>query len=108
MKLITIPYRTTIESTCISALHVWYRDDWARLVLSAFYHADEWHLYYNMISMLWKGQKLERKFGSLYFLGILAIFTVLVNAVLLGLSFVAESMLQDSNYITQCHVGFSG
>ncbi len=28
---------------------------------AAFFHADEWHLYYNMISFLWKGLTLERR-----------------------------------------------
>lgn len=100
--------RNDISSICISALQVWYRDDWKRLLLATFFHADEWHLYFNMISLLWKGIKLEKKFGSIYFLFLVAVFSVLVNVILVALSIGADRLTHDHSYITQCAVGFSG
>ena len=35
-----------------------------RLLLAAFFHMDEMHLVYNMISFLWKGVELEPAMGS--------------------------------------------
>jgi len=100
--------RYDISNICISALQVWYRDDWKRLLLATFFHADEWHLYFNMISLLWKGIKLEKKFGSIYFLCLVAVFSVLVNVILVALSICADHLTYDHSFITQCAVGFSG
>ena len=34
---------------------------WSRLLLSPFFHLDDWHIYYNMASFLWKGISLSRE-----------------------------------------------
>jgi len=39
-------------------------EGWKRLLGSAFVHADDHHLYYNMLSLLWKGIQLETSMGS--------------------------------------------
>ena len=96
------------QEVCISAMQVWYRSDYKRLFLSSFFHLDEWHLYFNMMSLLWKGIKLERRLGSAYFLYMLTVFTVLTNAVYVGLALVAEEWLHDPKYLSECAVGFSG
>ncbi len=54
---------------------------WSRLLLSPFFHLDDWHIYYNMASFLWKGISLERHYGSGYFLYMVAVFSVLSSAV---------------------------
>jgi rhomboid domain-containing protein 1 len=100
--------RYDISSICISVLQVWYRDDWKRLLLATFFHLDEWHLYFNMISLLWKGIKLEKKFGSIYFFFLVAVFSVLVNIILVVLSICADRLTHDHSFITQCAAGFSG
>jgi len=99
---------SSIGDVCVSALHAWYRDDWRRLVLAAFYHADDMHLYFNMTSLLWKGLRLERQFGSAHFGCMIAIFAVLVNVVLVAFNMAAEQITHDGAYIAQCAVGFSG
>ncbi|ESO09354.1 hypothetical protein HELRODRAFT_73351 [Helobdella robusta] len=108
LRLFKLPFRFDVEASCISALHVWYREDYLRLILGALQHADEWHLYYNMVSMLWKGRKLEQKMGSVKFAVLLLIFTPLVGITLLLLTVLSELTTNDSMYISQCHVGFSG
>ncbi|XP_077682689.1 rhomboid-related protein 4 isoform X2 [Eretmochelys imbricata] len=45
---------------CISVDQSYYQKDWQRLLLAPVHHADDWHLYFNMVSLLWKGIKLER------------------------------------------------
>ena len=96
------------RDVCVSVVHVWFRKDWKRLLLSAFYHGDEWHLYYNMISFLWKGISLERKYGSFYLAYLIGVFSVLVNVVEVGLNMGAEQYLGWNSSLTECAVGFSG
>lgn len=61
-------YFHSAASVCMSSYLVWHRRDWKRLIFSAFYHADDMHLYFNMLSLLIKGRSLEQRFGSSYFL----------------------------------------
>ena len=97
-----------LEDVCVSAHHVWYRKDWRRLFLASVFHANDWHLYFNMTSFLSKAVTLERVFGSAGFLCLLGAFSVLVNMVLIALALVAEALTGDVSYANQCAVGFSG
>ncbi|KAF4033324.1 Rhomboid family [Phytophthora infestans] len=73
--------------------------DLTRIVASGLIHVDDWHLYHNMVSFLWKGCNLEYKMGSVRFLltvvYLLVLCHVLVVVVALG-------------PLHQCSVGFSG
>ena len=53
--------QTRLKDVCISVYHVWDKADYRRLVYAPLVHVDEWHLYYNMASLLWKGKILERR-----------------------------------------------
>ncbi|XP_007894454.1 rhomboid-related protein 4 [Callorhinchus milii] len=94
--------------TCISLHNTWYKQDWSRLFYSPFHHADDWHLYFNMVSMLWKGLKLERKLGSNWFAYMLLVFSVVTGLTYLLLETVLVELTKDSSYTLQCSVGFSG
>lgn len=98
----------SLGNACISAHHVWFNGDWKRLVLAAFYHLDDFHLYYNMASFVWKGMSLEGRMGSRKFLYILSVFTVLTHAVLVGLDLTLANITEDPSYIYTCAAGFSG
>ena len=98
----------SLGKACISAHHVWFNGDWKRLVLAAFYHLDDFHLYYNMASFVWKGMSLEGRMGSRKFLYILSVFTVLTHAVLVGLDLTLANITEDPSYIYTCAAGFSG
>lgn len=97
-----------VGKVCISTYHVLYRKEWRRLILSALFHANDIHLYYNMASFLYKGRLLEHKFRSVYFLYLLVVFTVLTSLTYLGLNMALEKVLDDSSYDLVCAVGFSG
>ncbi|NXU58329.1 RHBL4 protein, partial [Turnix velox] len=97
-----------LSEVCISVEEGFYRKNWQRLLLSPFHHADDWHLYYNMVSMLWKGIMLERKLKSLWFAYIIAVFSVLVGVVYMVLEFILTRVLDDPSYEMNCAVGFSG
>ncbi|XP_054241661.1 rhomboid-related protein 4 [Indicator indicator] len=97
-----------LSEVCISVNEGFHRRDWQRLLLSPVHHADDWHLYYNMVSMLWKGIMLERKLGSTWFAYIIVVFSVLVGVVYMVLEFMLVKILDDPSYEMNCAVGFSG
>ena len=78
-----------------------------RIVLGGFIHVDELHLYYNMMSLCWKGINLELKMGSAAFLQLI-VFSLIVSHALLVISAYILYMYTDftSSYHT-CAVGFS-
>ncbi|XP_043926172.1 rhomboid-related protein 4 [Protopterus annectens] len=95
-------------SVCISVHEAYYQSDWKRLIFSPFHHADDWHLYFNMMSLLWKGKKLEPRLGSAWFAYIIAVFSVLTGVVYILLELVLAELMDDHVYRMQCAVGFSG
>ncbi|KFV56494.1 Rhomboid-related protein 4, partial [Tyto alba] len=97
-----------LSEVCISVNEAFYRRNWQRLLLSPVHHADDWHLYYNMISMLWKGIMLEKKLKSIWFAYIVAVFSVLIGVVYMVLEFMLVKILDDPSYEMHCAVGFSG
>ena len=98
----------SLGKACVSAQHVWFNGEWKRLLFAAFYHLDDFHLYYNMASFVWKGISLEGRMGSSKFLYILAVFTVLTNVVLVGLDLALANITGNFSYIYSCAAGFSG
>ncbi|KAM7106824.1 rhomboid-related protein 4 isoform 3-T10 [Ciconia maguari] len=101
------PVRPLLE-VCISVDEGFYRKSWQRLLLSPVHHADDWHLYYNMISMLWKGIILEKKLKSIWFAYVIAVFSVLIGVVYMVLELMLAKILDDPSYEMNCAVGFSG
>ena len=49
--------------------------DYLRILIAPFFHGDDILLHYNMASFLYKGQQLERLFGSKYFAVLVTILT---------------------------------
>jgi rhomboid domain-containing protein 1 len=81
-----------------------------RLVLSGFMHADDHHLYYNMLSLAWKGINLEQSFGSEMFL-VITVYSLLASHILVVvvsycLVEFCRWSLYDASY-NVCAVGFS-
>ncbi|KAB1278973.1 Rhomboid-related protein 4 [Camelus dromedarius] len=94
-------------SACLSVEKCYQQKDWQRLLLSPLHHADDWHLYFNMASMLWKGIKLERRLGSKWFAYIIATFSLLTGVVYLLLEFALAEFMNEPNLKRNCAVGFS-
>ena len=82
--------------------------DWRRLLLSPLHHVDDWHLYFNMASFLWKGIRLEQRLGGAWFLYLLSVFSLLTGLVYLALEAALTELAQDQSYSLTCAVGFSG
>ena len=103
-----IPVSWDAHTVCLSAQAVLKWREYERLILSAFEHGDDIHLYYNMLSFLAKGRSLERHFGSPYFAYLLSVFTVLTSATYVGLEVLLSEVLHDKQHYKTCAIGFSG
>ncbi|XP_013769265.1 rhomboid-related protein 4 isoform X1 [Pundamilia nyererei] len=93
---------------CVSVQQAYWFKDWRRLLLSPLHHADDWHLYFNMVSFLWKGRRLEQRLGGPWFLYLLSVFSLLTGLVYLVLEALLTELTQDQSYSMACAVGFSG
>lgn len=106
MGLINVPWEK--EDVCISAQAVFGERDWKRIILSAFEHGDDMHLYYNMASFLIKGRSLERRYGSKNFCFILFFLTILTGAMYIFLAQLMTEIMECDSYMNSCAIGFSG
>ncbi|KAK4342394.1 hypothetical protein RND71_038210 [Anisodus tanguticus] len=83
--------------------------DLKRFFLSPFFHINESHLVYNMLSLLWKGIQLETSMGSAEFASMVATLVAMSQGVTLLL---AKSLLLFFDYerpfYNEYAVGFSG
>lgn len=95
-------------SSCLSVEKCYQQKDWQRLLLSPIHHVDDWHLYFNMTSMLWKGIHLERRLGSKWFAYVITTFSILTGVVYLLLEFALAEFMDDPDFRRDCAVGFSG
>ncbi|OWZ23667.1 Serine protease [Phytophthora megakarya] len=82
--------------------------DWTRIVASALIHGDDWHLYHNMVSFLWKGYNLEYKLGSVRFLLTVGYLLLLCHVLVVVVALVLATRFQMPGPLHQCSVGFSG
>ncbi len=83
------------------------RGHYHRVLLAPFVHLDDGHLYYNMVSLLWKGIQLEGRLGLPAF-AVLVVWSVLGCALAhVGLAVVLLQSGYPSSYHT-CSAGFSG
>lgn len=90
------------------SFHLQYKD-LKRFFLSAFYHTGESHLFYNMLSLLWKGIHLESSMGSVEFASMVATLLGLSQ----GITVIMAKLLlllfdYETAYYRQYAVGFSG
>jgi len=78
-----------------------------RLLLSGFLHVDEWHLYYNMSSLLWKGSQLEPRLGSQKFIALVTFSLITSHLVYLAVASLLLNVFHYEDSYNSCAVGFS-
>jgi len=78
-----------------------------RLLASAFYHSSDWHLYYNMASLVWKGVNLENAMGAEPFLTMFVTLLVASKVLFVAVSYLAMEV-GISDELFSCSVGISG
>lgn len=97
-----------VPRLCLSGASVARDRDWVRLVVPALRHTHDIHLYYNMVSLAWKGMELERRLGPVKFLLTLIILTVTSSGLYVLLAMVGSQVLEDPSLMSECAIGFSG
>uniref|UniRef100_A0A7S0YIM4 Peptidase S54 rhomboid domain-containing protein n=1 Tax=Polytomella parva TaxID=51329 RepID=A0A7S0YIM4_9CHLO len=70
-----------LDKFCVKSYHVIQMGQWYRLLSGAFLHSDEYHIFYNMSSFLWKGANLEIIYGPLRFTALVVESAVLSHAI---------------------------
>lgn len=105
MKL--LPGLPGVHNACTSNNKVIYNKEWKRIFFSSFYHLDDMHLYYNMVSFIWKGIKLERDLGKRKYVFLLAVFSVATQAIMLALNHGFSVAFHNKQYLYTCAAGFS-
>lgn len=98
----------SLGSVCLSANYLIRNKEWSRILLSPFFHGDDWHLYYNMLSFSIKGRSLEKRHGSVYFFILLAVFTVSCSLIYVIIEYTGFSINGSRLLLDNCAVGFSG
>uniref|UniRef100_A0A7M5V7F1 Peptidase S54 rhomboid domain-containing protein n=2 Tax=Clytia hemisphaerica TaxID=252671 RepID=A0A7M5V7F1_9CNID len=102
-----VPGLPSVHSACTSNNFVFKKKEWKRLFLSSFYHLDDMHLYFNMVSFIWKGMKLEQDLGRRKFISLLAVFSVATQLMMLGLNHSLYLAFKNQDYLFTCAAGFS-
>merc|ERR1719150_1544116 len=93
---------------CLAGEAEWEGGEWIRLIIPALRHTNVFHLYYNMISLAWKGLSLERRLGSPKFFLTISILTITSSMFYVLLALVGSELLEDYSIMRQCAIGFSG
>lgn len=93
---------------CLRPSQVIFGGEWHRLWSHAFLHGSDIHLYYNMVSLIWKGRDLERRLGGAHFAYILVCLTFLSGLVHVGMAWVMAEFMGISGPMEQASIGFSG
>ena len=96
-----------LGDVCVSVENTLHRHQWQRILFSALFHADDMHLYFNMLSFLWKSKQLETKFGSNVYLFLLITLMITTNFLYIVINILLAEFV-DYNYTYRCAVGFSG
>ncbi|RLN64260.1 hypothetical protein BBJ29_006892 [Phytophthora kernoviae] len=68
--------------------------DLKRIIGSGLIHVDDWHLYHNMISFLWKGYHLEYKLGNVHFLLTVGFLLVICHVLVIVVALVLATCFQ--------------
>ncbi|CAI4228238.1 unnamed protein product [Auanema sp. JU1783] len=95
------------KSLCLLPTKIIQNGEWYRLIFPVIMHGSDMHLYYNMISLLYKGKKLEKKLGSSTFACILCVFTIASTCMTVAVSSLLDTFV-GTEFSRQCAVGFSG
>ncbi|KAL1441286.1 hypothetical protein MTO96_008703 [Rhipicephalus appendiculatus] len=106
LRLFNLPWSKP-EEACISVASVLYKGEWPRLFYGAIEHADSMHLYYNMVSFIWKGINLEEKMGTVPFFCVIWLLTALTGVIIVGLNYLLGTYV-DAIFYERRIIGFSG
>ncbi|KAH7951604.1 hypothetical protein HPB52_010786 [Rhipicephalus sanguineus] len=106
LRLFSLPW-SDLDDVCIGVIGVLVKGEWQRIFYGAIEHGDSLHLYYNMVSFIWKGINLEEKVGTVQFVWIIFFLTALTGVLIVGLYYLL-GIYVDAIFYRHCGIGFSG
>jgi len=106
LGLVHHPMLASVERGCLKPSLIAERGQLGRLLTSGFIHGHDYHLYYNMLSLLYKGASLERAHGSGFMAALSAFALIAAHSAYVAAAWLARDALPGTYY--GCAVGFSG
>ncbi|KAH7951603.1 hypothetical protein HPB52_010785 [Rhipicephalus sanguineus] len=106
LRLFSLPWFNA-EDACIGVSGVLFKGEWQRIFYGAIEHGDSLHLYYNMVSFIWKGINIEEKVGTVQFAWIIFLLTMLTGVLIVCLYYLL-AICVDPIFYHHCGIGFSG
>ncbi|KAH6929463.1 hypothetical protein HPB50_000280 [Hyalomma asiaticum] len=106
LRLVSLPW-SDVDEVCIGVSGVLFEGEWRRIFYGAIEHMDSLHLYYNMVSFVWKGINLEEKVGTVQFVWIIFLLTALTGVLIVTLYYLLGTYV-DAVFYRHCGIGFSG
>jgi membrane associated rhomboid family serine protease len=100
-----LPFSPFINDIGLSPIRV-LTGEFSRLLLSAFFHADDSHLYYNLVSLIWKGAQFEGELGSAKFAAVSFALTLLSHGLVVILSLLLAKLGYEGP-MYECAIGLS-
>jgi len=79
---------------CLRPSSVLAHGDLRRVFFSSLEHVSDLHLYFNMISLIWKGRRLEKRYGSMAFAALLVFFMGFTGIVHVALAKLAAEIFK--------------
>lgn len=95
--------RFTINPAAVVQGHEYYR-----LITSAYFHVNFFHIAMNMLSFVGIGAFLEMKMGTAYLFLTILWSTLLTNSLYIGLCYLITEITHDPSWLYYQSVGFSG
>ncbi|KAF1742082.1 hypothetical protein MXB_1088 [Myxobolus squamalis] len=94
-----------IDASCCSYHDIIQSKSYYRLFLCSITHADDWHLYYNMVSFIYKGTSLERRINGKRMSVMLILFCIISNILTIFTYHYLYLLLGIESYKYVCCVG---
>lgn len=96
------------QDSCLNGPAIVERLQFPRIWTSAMFHLSEMHLYFNMTSLVLKGQLLENKLGPERFLMNVFVLATLQSLIYIAVVWVLMVGFGMPEFYDQCAAGFSG
>jgi len=84
------------SAVCLRPSSILIKGELRRLLAFSLEHTSDFHLYYNMVSLIYKGRLLEKRFGSLSFAILLLFFIIFSGIVHVALAVAFAEILNVS------------
>ncbi len=99
---------TSIRSNSILPLAILRRFEIRRLITAAFIHLDDMHIYYNMMSLLWKGVQLEGRLGTPRFAALSLGLVAACHSLMVAIALFFSKQLGSNDMMVTRTAGISG